>query len=136
MIYRIYSSNLVCCNSSLQNYEQVEYNIKNDCRTTLSSYNINRRSCSFRDCIDRCNRSVKCLIATYAIWSVVYEYCDQCAHTEHYPTEKGMAVQAILAEIASFSTKYEPEIIFENKKLRNSMKALFGTRSLSEVYDS
>jgi DNA-binding HxlR family transcriptional regulator len=56
-------------------------------------------------------------------------------HTEYYPTEKGMAVQGILAEIASFSTKYEPEIIFVDKKPRNNMKALFGTRSLSEVYN-
>jgi DNA-binding HxlR family transcriptional regulator len=57
------------------------------------------------------------------------------AHTEYYPTEKGMAVQGILAEIASFSTKYEPEVIFVDKKPRNNMKALFGTRSLSKVYD-
>jgi DNA-binding HxlR family transcriptional regulator len=57
------------------------------------------------------------------------------AHTEYYPTEKGMAVQGILAEIASFSTKYEPEIIFVDKKPRNNMKALFGTGRLSEVYD-
>jgi DNA-binding HxlR family transcriptional regulator len=55
-------------------------------------------------------------------------------HTEYYPTEKGMAVQGILAEIASFSTKYEPEIIFVDKKPRNNMKALYGTGSLSEVY--
>jgi DNA-binding HxlR family transcriptional regulator len=57
------------------------------------------------------------------------------AHTEYYPTEKGMAVQGILAEIASFSTKYEPEIIFVDKKARNNTRALFGTRNLSEVYD-
>ena len=57
------------------------------------------------------------------------------AHTEYSPTEKGMAVRGILAEIASFSTKYEPEIIFIDKKPRRNMKALFGTRSLSEVYD-
>jgi DNA-binding HxlR family transcriptional regulator len=57
------------------------------------------------------------------------------AHTEYYPTEKGMAVQSILADIASFSTKYEPEIIFVDKKPRNNMKALFGTDRLSEVYD-
>jgi DNA-binding HxlR family transcriptional regulator len=57
------------------------------------------------------------------------------AHTEYSPTEKGMAVQRILAEIASFSTKYEPEIIFVDKKPRNNMKALFGARNLSEVYD-
>jgi DNA-binding HxlR family transcriptional regulator len=57
------------------------------------------------------------------------------SHTEYYPTEKGMAVQRILAEIASFSAKYEPEIIFVDKKPRNSMKELFGNRILSEVYD-
>ena len=57
------------------------------------------------------------------------------AHTEYYPTEKGLAVQGILAEIASFSTKYEPEIIFVDKKPRNNMEALFGTERLSEVYD-
>jgi DNA-binding HxlR family transcriptional regulator len=56
-------------------------------------------------------------------------------HTEYYPTEKGMAVQRILAEIASFSTKYEPEIIFVDKKPRNNMKALYGTESLSDVYN-
>jgi hypothetical protein len=48
---------------------------------------------------------------------------------------KGMAVQRISAEIASFSTKFEPEIIFVDKKPRNNMKALFETRNLSEVYD-
>jgi DNA-binding HxlR family transcriptional regulator len=57
------------------------------------------------------------------------------AHAEYYPTEKGMAIQRILAEIASFSTKYEPGIIFVDKKPRNNMKALFGTRRLAEVYD-
>jgi DNA-binding HxlR family transcriptional regulator len=57
------------------------------------------------------------------------------SHTEYYPTEKGMAVQRILAEIASFSAKYEPEIIFVDKKPRNSMKEMFGNRILSEVYD-
>jgi DNA-binding HxlR family transcriptional regulator len=57
------------------------------------------------------------------------------AHTEYYPTEKGVAVQGVLAEIASFSTKYEPEIIFVDEKPRNNMKELFGTGRLSEVYD-
>jgi DNA-binding HxlR family transcriptional regulator len=55
------------------------------------------------------------------------------AHNEYYPTKKGMAVQGILAEIASFSTKHEPEIIFIDKKPRKNMKALFGTGSLSKV---
>jgi DNA-binding HxlR family transcriptional regulator len=58
------------------------------------------------------------------------------SHTEYSPTEKGMAVQRILAEIASFSIKYEPEIIFVDKKPRNNMKPLYRTRNLSEVYDS
>jgi DNA-binding HxlR family transcriptional regulator len=57
------------------------------------------------------------------------------AHTEYSPTEKGMAVQRILAEIASFSTRFEPEIIFVDKKPRKNMKALYGTGTLSEVYD-
>jgi hypothetical protein len=50
-------------------------------------------------------------------------------------SKKGMAVQRILTEIAPFSTKYEPESIFVDKKPRNNMKALFGILSLSEVYD-
>ena len=57
------------------------------------------------------------------------------SHTEYYPTEKGMAVQRILAKIASFSVKYEPEIIFVDKKPRNNTKPVFGARNLSEVYN-
>jgi hypothetical protein len=40
-----------------------------------------------------------------------------------------------ICDIYAFSTKYEPEIIFVDKKPRNNMKALFGTERLSEVYD-
>ena len=58
------------------------------------------------------------------------------AHTKYSPTEKGMDVQRIFAEIASFSAKHEPEIIFVDKKPRNNGKPLFGTRNLSEVYNS
>jgi hypothetical protein len=47
-------------------------------------------------------------------------------------TKKGMDVQRILAEIASFSIKYEPEIIFVDKKPR---KNLFVGQSYSDVYD-
>jgi DNA-binding HxlR family transcriptional regulator len=54
------------------------------------------------------------------------------AHTVYSPTKKGMDVQRILAEIASFSIKYEPEIIFVDKKPR---KNLFVGQSYSEVYD-
>jgi hypothetical protein len=46
-----------------------------------------------------------------------------------------MNVQRILADVASFSIKYEPEIIFVDKKPRSNMKALYGTSRLSEVYD-
>jgi DNA-binding HxlR family transcriptional regulator len=54
------------------------------------------------------------------------------AHTIYSPTKKGIDVQRILAEIASFSIKYEPEIIFVDRKPR---KNLFGGQSYSEVYD-
>jgi DNA-binding HxlR family transcriptional regulator len=57
------------------------------------------------------------------------------AYTEYSPTEKGMAVRGILAEIASFSTNYDPEVIFVDKKPRKDMKALYGTGNLSKVYD-
>jgi DNA-binding HxlR family transcriptional regulator len=53
------------------------------------------------------------------------------AHTVYSPTKKGMDVQRILAEIASFSIKYEPEIIFVDKRPR---KNIFGGKSYSEVY--
>ena len=46
-----------------------------------------------------------------------------------------MAVRGILAEIASFSTEYEPEIIFVDRKPRKNMKALFETGNLPEVSD-
>ena len=54
------------------------------------------------------------------------------AHTTYSPTKKGIDVQRILAEIASFRIKYEPEIIFVDRKPR---KNLFGGQSYSEVYD-
>lgn len=57
------------------------------------------------------------------------------SHTEYLPTVKGMAVQGILAEMAKFSIRFEPKIIFVNKKPRNSTKPLFGTENLAEVYD-
>jgi DNA-binding HxlR family transcriptional regulator len=52
------------------------------------------------------------------------------AHTEYSPTKKGMAVQRILAEIASFSAKYEPEIIFVDES-----QEIMGSHSLGlEIY--
>ncbi|MGA8106629.1 MAG: helix-turn-helix domain-containing protein [Nitrososphaeraceae archaeon] len=57
-------------------------------------------------------------------------------HTEYYPTEKGMAVQRILKEVASFSLKYEPEMIFVNESAKCNMESFLGVENLSEVYGS
>jgi DNA-binding HxlR family transcriptional regulator len=56
-------------------------------------------------------------------------------HTEYSLTDKGMAMERILVEIATFSTTYEPKSIFKDEKPRTSVQQLFGTESLSEVYD-
>ena len=57
-------------------------------------------------------------------------------HTEYSLTYKGKDVERILSEVASFSTRHEPKVIFVDKKPRNNMKALFGgSGRLSEVYD-
>jgi len=57
-------------------------------------------------------------------------------HTEYSLTDKGKDVERILSEVASFSTRHEPKVIFVDKKPRNNMKALFGgSGRLSEVYD-
>ena len=37
--------------------------------------------------------------------------------------------------VASFSIKYEPEVIFVDKKPRNNMKPVFGTENLADVYN-
>jgi len=55
-------------------------------------------------------------------------------HVEYTLTKKGKALNSILAHMADFTFKYEPEKIFKDKKPR-SMKRLFGTEILSEVYD-
>jgi len=57
-------------------------------------------------------------------------------HTEYSLTDKGKDVERILSEVASFSTRHEPKVIFVDNKPRNNMKALFGgSGRLSEVYD-
>jgi DNA-binding HxlR family transcriptional regulator len=55
--------------------------------------------------------------------------------TEYSLTDKGMALERVLAEIGSFSTKYEAKIVFKDGRPRRNMKQLFGTEQLSEVYD-
>jgi DNA-binding HxlR family transcriptional regulator len=57
-------------------------------------------------------------------------------HTEYHVTEKGMAVQRILKEVASFSINYEPEMIFANESAKCNMESYLGVKNLSDVYGS
>ncbi len=53
---------------------------------------------------------------------------------EYTLTEKGNALNPVLAQLAEFSFQYEPEKIFKDKKPRH-VKQYFGTDILSEIYD-
>jgi len=53
---------------------------------------------------------------------------------EYTLTEKGNALNSILAQMAEFSFQYEPEKIFEDEKPRHVIEH-FGTEILSEIYD-
>jgi len=53
---------------------------------------------------------------------------------EYTLTEKGNALNSILAQLGEFTFQYEPEKIFEDKKPRH-VKQYFGTDILSEIYD-
>jgi len=55
--------------------------------------------------------------------------------TEYSLTEKGMALESILAQIAAFSAKYEPKKVFEDGKPRNSIQQIFNADYLSKVYE-
>ena len=55
--------------------------------------------------------------------------------TKYSLTDKGMALEPILAQIAAFSATYEPEAIFNDGKPRKTIKQIFRTERLSEVYD-
>lgn len=50
-------------------------------------------------------------------------------------TEKGMALEPILAHIAAFSARYDPKKVFKDGKSRNSIQQIFNADSLSRVYD-
>jgi hypothetical protein len=50
-------------------------------------------------------------------------------------TEKGMALELILAHVAPFSARYDPKKIFKNGKSRNSIQQIFNADSLSRAYD-
>ena len=54
--------------------------------------------------------------------------------TEYSLTDKGMALEPILAQIAAFSARYEPKTIFKDGKPRKTVKQIFRTECLSEVY--
>jgi DNA-binding HxlR family transcriptional regulator len=55
--------------------------------------------------------------------------------TEYSLTEKGMALEPILAQIAAFSSRYEPKTIFKDGRQRITVKQIFGAERLSEIYD-
>ena len=55
--------------------------------------------------------------------------------TEYSLTEKGMALESILAHIAAFSARYEPKTIFKDRKQRMTVKQIFKAEHLSEIYD-
>lgn len=55
--------------------------------------------------------------------------------TEYSLTDKGMALEPILAHIAAFSARYEPKTIFSDGRPRKTVKQIFRTERLSEVYD-
>jgi DNA-binding HxlR family transcriptional regulator len=55
--------------------------------------------------------------------------------TEYSLTDKGMAMEPILAHIATFSTRFEPNRVFKDERPRMTIKQVFKTERLSEIYD-
>lgn len=55
--------------------------------------------------------------------------------TEYSLTDKGMALEPILAQIATFSTRYESKRVFKDGRPRKTIKQIFRTERLSEIYD-
>jgi DNA-binding HxlR family transcriptional regulator len=55
--------------------------------------------------------------------------------TEYSLTDKGMALEPILAHIAAFSARCEPKVIFTDGRPRKTVKQIFRAERLSEVYD-
>ena len=55
--------------------------------------------------------------------------------TEYSLTDKGMALEPILADIATFSTRFEPKRVFKDETPRMTIKQIFKTERLSEIYD-
>ena len=55
--------------------------------------------------------------------------------TEYSLTDKGMALEPLLADIATFSTSYESKSVFKDGRPRKTIKQIFRTDRLSEIYD-
>jgi DNA-binding HxlR family transcriptional regulator len=55
--------------------------------------------------------------------------------TEYSLTDKGMALEPILADIATFSTRYESKSVFKDGRPRMTIKQTFRADRISEIYD-
>ena len=59
-------------------------------------------------------------------------------HTEYSVTDKGMALEPILAQLAIFSSRYEPKTVFKDERPRMTIKQIFNihrrAENLSEIY--
>src|SRR5438128_4581728 len=55
--------------------------------------------------------------------------------TEYSLTDKGMALEPLLVDIATFSTRYESKRVFKDGRPRMTIKQIFRTDRLSEIYD-
>lgn len=55
--------------------------------------------------------------------------------TEYSLTDKGMALEPLLADIATFSTRYKSKRVFKDGRPRMTIKQIFRTDRLSEIYD-
>jgi DNA-binding HxlR family transcriptional regulator len=55
--------------------------------------------------------------------------------TEYSLTDKGMALEPLLADIGTFSTRYESKRVFKDGRPRMTIKQIFRTDRLSEIYD-
>ena len=59
-------------------------------------------------------------------------------HTEYSLTDKGMALEPILSQLAVFSTKYEPKTVFKDGRARMTISQIYNVHrravNLSEIY--
>ena len=55
--------------------------------------------------------------------------------TEYSLTDKGIALEPLLVDIAIFSTKHESKSVFKDGRSRTTIKQVFNTDRLSEIYD-